>query len=164
VLQVGTSENKNIDRVIDALTGLDATLVIVGKLDDRHREKIRRAGIAFESFEGISRQQLIDEYERADILIFASLYEGFGMPIVEAQAVGRPVITSNVCSMPEVADGAALMVDPKNTAEIRNAICELSANADLRNSLVARGFKNARRFSASAIAEKYAALYREIAA
>ena len=77
--------------------------------------------------------------------------------------MGRPVVTSRVWSMPEVAGGAAEMVDPSDVAGIRAGVERVIGDAAYRRDLVERGFANAARFSAAAVAERYAALYREIA-
>lgn len=163
VLQVGTTTNKNVTRVIEALTGLDVKLVLIGRLSPEQGEVLRRSGLPFENHAAIGREALVEQYRRADIVMFASLYEGFGMPIVEAQAVGRAVITSNRCSMPEAAGQGAILVDPEERDAIRQAVITLCHNNDLRKNLISRGLTNAQRFRPGRIAEDYAALYRELA-
>jgi glycosyltransferase involved in cell wall biosynthesis len=100
----------------------------------------------------------------SDILFFASTFEGFGMPILEAQAIGRVVVTSNILSMPEVGGNAALYVDPYSIEQIRDAICILKNDKILRNSLIDKGFENIKRFNPDTIAFQYEALYQEIIA
>lgn len=163
VLQVGTIANKNVVRVIEALRGLDIELVLIGHLTPEHRAALARSGVAFENHAAIDRAALLDQYRRADIVMFASLYEGFGMPIVEAQAVGRAVVTSDRCSMPEAAGDGALLVDPEDPAAIRQAVMDLCDDADLRGRLIAAGAMNVERFRPERIAADYAALYRELA-
>lgn len=163
VLQVGTSENKNLPRVIEALAGLPVTLVVVGELPQALAELAARLGVQLENHVNLPRQALLEQYRRADLIMFASLYEGFGMPVVEAHAIGRPVITSNRCSMPEAAGGAALLVDPEDTDAIRSAVERLRTDAALRTELVECGLQNAERYRPSAIAGEYAALYRSLA-
>jgi glycosyltransferase involved in cell wall biosynthesis len=85
------------------------------------------------------------------------------LPIVEGQAVGRPVVTSNCSSMAEVAGDSACLVDPLDVASIRAGVARVCGDADYRAELVRRGFENVKRFSARAVAEQYAALYREVA-
>lgn len=164
VLQVGTLPNKNVGRVIEALAGLDLCLVIVGVLSDAHREALELAGLEYENHVGLSREALRAQYEACDLLIFASTYEGFGLPIVEAQAVGRPVVTSNVASMPEVSGGAACLVDPLDVASIRQGVQRVIDDSVYRQSLIDQGLCNARRFAAPEVAERYAILYRGLAA
>ncbi|MGQ9768892.1 MAG: glycosyltransferase family 4 protein, partial [Anaerolineae bacterium] len=84
--------------------------------------------------------------------VFPSLYEGFGLPVLEAQACGCPVITSTTSSLPEVAGDAALLVDPTDTAAIANAMQRVADDLTLREALTQRGFANVRRFSWAACA------------
>lgn len=163
ILQIGTKPNKNLERVAAALEGLSCRLVVVGELTPPQEDVLRRHGIAFDNRVGLSREELLAEYVAADLVLFASTYEGFGLPIVEAQAVGRPVVTSNLSSMPEVAGEGACLVDPFEAASIRAGVDRVIADEPYRQGLVDRGFANAARFSAAAVAERYAALYREIA-
>lgn len=163
ILQIGTTENKNLPRVVAALAGLPATLVVIGNLPADIVALLEAKGIAYENHVGLSRDALLAQYRHADIVMFASLYEGFGMPIIEAQAIGRPVITSNRCSMPEAAGRAALLIDPENVDAIRAAILRLTHDEELRHKLITDGYRNAARFRPDKIAANYAALYREVA-
>ena len=104
-----------------------------------------------------------DEYRNADMLLFVSTYEGFGLPIVEANAVGRPVVTSQISSMPEVAADAACLVDPYDVASIRHGVQRVIENAAYRNELIQRGYVNAMRFSQEVVAARYAEVYRDVA-
>ena len=122
ILQVGTKKNKNIERVAEALRGICCKLVIVGKLTYDQLAVLKKNGIDYESHVGIARSALLELYQNSDILMFCSLYEGFGLPILEAHAIGRPVITSNIYSMPEVAGGAACIVNPYSCEDIRNGV------------------------------------------
>lgn len=163
ILQVGTKPNKNLERVAEALAGLSCTLVIVGKLTARQEAVLARHRITIENHVGLSRQQLLDQYVQADLLMFASTYEGFGLPIVEANAVGRPVITSNLSPMPEVAGDSALFVNPFDVHSIRQGVITLMADAGHRDRLVSAGLRNVDRFSSQRVAEQYASVYRGIA-
>ena len=96
------------------------------------------------------------------MVAFVSTFEGFGMPIVEAQRVGRAVLTSTVASMPEVAGGAACLVDPFDPLAIRAGVLRILGDADYRRRLVEQGFENAKRFEPQVIADTYAQIYREI--
>jgi glycosyltransferase involved in cell wall biosynthesis len=96
------------------------------------------------------------------MVVFASLYEGFGLPILEAQAIGRPVITSNFGAMREAAGDGALLVDPYSVDEIRAAILRIKNEPALREELVCKGRENAERFRAPVVAARYAELYRQI--
>ena len=95
----------------------------------------------------LPRNQLVSYYKNAICLMFPSLYEGFGLPILEAMSCGTPVITSNVSSMKEVAGSAALLVNPYDTCAISDAMNRLLRDEPLRRSLINKGFKRATEFS-----------------
>lgn len=100
-------------------------------------------------------------YAGAKIFVFPSLYEGFGLPILEAMAKGVPVITGNGSSMPEVAGGAALLVDPKKTTEIFSAMLKILTNKKLAVELSKKGRKRARQFSWTKTAKQTLAVYKK---
>ena len=163
VLQVGTKSNKNLERLAQALRGLPCDLRVVGRLKPGQRAALAANDVTYSETHDLTREGMIAEYARADIVALASTYEGFGMPILEGQAVGRPVLTSSVASMPEVAGGAAWLVDPYDVDAIRAGLRGLLENGGLRARLVDAGFRNIRRFTPEIVAGQYARLYREIA-
>ena len=110
----------------------------------------------------LTEEAVYQEYVKCDILSFVSLLEGFGMPILEANATGRVVITGNSSSMPEVAGDGALLVDTSNTAEIKEGFLQLINDSALRNELIEKGFKNVRRFSIDNIIKQHELLYKEV--
>jgi len=162
ILQIGTKENKNLQRVSKALHGIQCKLVIVGDLSKEQRLDLGNGEIDFENHVGLNRVELVSQYQQADIVMFASLYEGFGMPILEANAVGRVVVLSRLFSMPEVGGDSACYVDPYVVADIRDAVVRISRDVEYRNRLIGRGFKNVGRFFPKVIAAKYANVYREV--
>ncbi|MGN6554961.1 MAG: glycosyltransferase family 4 protein [Verrucomicrobiota bacterium] len=164
VLQVGTAWNKNVERVAAALRGTPCRLEIVGEMSPAQRQAVASTGIEWRELGALSDAELVGAYRRCDLVIFASLYEGFGLPILEAQATGRPVITSNRSSMPEAAGDGSLMVNPESIESIRAALCSVIQQAGLRCRLVDQGFVNVKRFQPEEVAARYAALYREISA
>ncbi len=84
---------------------------------------------------------------KAGIFLFPSFYEGFGLPILEAQIAGIPVVTSNISSMPEIAGSSAILVDPNKPEEIAEAAFKLISDEILKNDIIKRGFENVKRFS-----------------
>lgn len=101
-------------------------------------------------------------YQSCDLVCFVSTYEGFGMPILEAQAVGRPVLTSDISPMREVAGEGAFKVDPFDVDSIRTGLERLIGDGGLREDLIREGFRNVKGYSAESVAAQYAALYREV--
>lgn len=159
ILHVGMAPNKNFARHVEAISGLSCELHIVGKLTEDHVRLLEKYRIRYKAEHNISQADMQRAYAECDILLFASTLEGFGMPILEAQAVGRPVVTSNVSSMPEVAGDGACLVDPLSVESIRAGIVRIFSEPDYRATLVEAGFRNARRYSAEAVACQYEALY-----
>ena len=163
ILQLGSAPNKNIPRLIEALRGLACRLEIVGAPAPEYEELLKQSGLSYRYSSGLSAAEVLRKYEEADIITLVSTYEGFGMPILEAQAVGRPVITGNLYSMPEVAGDAACIVDPFDVAAIRAGFCKIIDDAAYRNQLINKGFENVKRYDPDLIAGQYLALYQEIA-
>ncbi|MBI4040834.1 MAG: glycosyltransferase family 4 protein [Deltaproteobacteria bacterium] len=109
----------------------------------------------------VSNDALRVLYSTASIFVYPSLYEGFGLPVVEAMACGAPVITSGVSSLPEVSGDAALLIDPKKTDEIYEALKRLFENENLRNQLRVKSLKQSQKFSWFKTAQETLALYQE---
>jgi glycosyltransferase involved in cell wall biosynthesis len=163
ILQVGTAPNKNIPNLIEAIKGLSCILHIVGKRNPLYEELLRKNQVKYVYESNLSNEEIIDRYEKADIISLVSTYEGFGMPILEAQAVGRPVITSNLYSMPEVAGDSAVIVDPHDIAAIRKGIERIIQDDSFREDRIRRGLENIKRFDPDVIANQYYNLYKKIA-
>jgi glycosyltransferase involved in cell wall biosynthesis len=157
VLAVGTIEpRKNLRRVADAARGAGVELRVVGAPgwgDVRTGD----AGVRFLGF--VPDDELARLYRGALCVAYASLYEGFGIPVLEALACGAPVVTSAGTAMAEVADGAAVLVDPHDTEAIGAGIREAIAR---RDELAVLGPERARHFTWRASAEATAAVYREV--
>jgi glycosyltransferase involved in cell wall biosynthesis len=163
ILQVGTSENKNLPRLIEALTGINCTLHILGNTNSTHLTALRNRRVRFRYWNSLPLEDVVRLYRDADIVAFPSTYEGFGMPILEGQAIGRAVITSNVFSMPEVAGDGACLVDPFDVASIRQGVQRVISDEAYRRHIVSRGFVNVKRFQPQGIAFQYLDLYRGVA-
>ena len=162
LLQVGTAYNKNLEGLIQAIEGMEVRLLILGKLSTHQLELLKAKEIDYENAFNLEYNEVVAYYKRADIVCFATFYEGFGLPILEAQKIGRAVITSNRCAMPETAGAGALLIDPENPDDYREAICSLIQNEERRKSLIEAGLKNVERFEGTAVSQRYYDLYRKL--
>lgn len=161
LLHIGTKENKNLERLIEAVKNINCHLSIVGKLKEKHVELLKKNKINYSNCFNIPDEEMVQQYEQADILAFASIFEGFGLPIVEAQSVGRPVLTANISSMPFVAGDAACLVDPYSVEEIKNGLIKIIEEDGYREDLIKKGFENVKRFDPKTIAAQYAEIYKK---
>lgn len=172
VLYVGINKpHKNLVRLVEAWgqvaksMGRDCYLVIAGHEDPRYPQACERAaalGLDSVVFLGaVAEKDLPALYSSADLFVFPSLYEGFGLPVIEAMACGVPVACSNVSSLPEVAGDAALLFDPTSPEAIAMTIQQALKDADLRNQLRQRGILQASRFSWERTARLTLAAYRQ---
>ncbi|MBS1252871.1 MAG: Mannosylfructose-phosphate synthase [Anaerolineales bacterium] len=141
-------------------------LVIAGREDPRYPEaRTRAAELALERviFLGqVAETDLPALYSGADLFVFPSLYEGFGLPVIEAMACGAPVACSNTSSLPEVAGDAAVYFDPINEDDIAESIRRALGDADLRESLSARSLEQAAKFSWERTAQLTLEAYRAV--
>ena len=163
ILHIGTAENKNLKRIIPALKNINCTLVIIGKVGEDIKQLIAENNIKLELFDRrLSDEEVRQEYYKCDILSLVSTLEGFGMPIVEANVVGRVAITGNITSMPEVAGNAAHIVNSFDKTAIHEGFKKIIDDDEYRNTLIKNGYENAKRFSVKTIAGQYADIYREL--
>jgi glycosyltransferase involved in cell wall biosynthesis len=164
LLHLGTIQpRKNLVRLVDAFLGtaIEHQLVLAGKpgwlsepiishiegLEAADRKRIRAPGY-------IAPQDASALISAAGALVFPSLYEGFGFPLIEANACGTPVLASNSSSLPEIAGEAALLVDPLDEQAIRDGITQIVNDESMRHRLVQAGLNNSRRFSWETAAEQ----------
>lgn len=166
VLFVGALQTrKNLLRLIEAFEALppDWRLVLAGAPSGYGADAVlERVHARIDVTGYISARQLGELYARASIFAFPSLDEGFGIPVLEAMANGVPVVTSNRSALPEVAGDAALLVDPRSSADIAAALTRLASDAGLRRQLASRGLERARMFTwEKAVAATYS-IYREL--
>jgi glycosyltransferase involved in cell wall biosynthesis len=162
ILQIGSGNNKNIYRLIEAIKGEDFSLLLIRRNDEKLKSKLEEYKIKYEWLSDLSRSDIYKCYKKSDIVFFASEYEGFGVPILEANSVGRSIITSNLASMPEVAGDSAILVNPYSVSEIKNALFLLKLNKNVRNDLINKGFHNLKRYDPKKIAGMYQNIYDEI--
>lgn len=163
ILAIGSTSNKNIERLIESVNRLSKIkLIIIGTLSKESLDNLEKLNIHFENFENLKREDLCKKYLIADVLFFASIHEGFGLPILEAQSIGLPIITSNVSSMPFVAGEGATYVNPYSIEEITNAILLIKNNSLIKNDLIEKGFNNVKKFSNEKFINNYQAIYNEL--
>ncbi len=171
--------HKNVVRTIEAFSALktelekegqfpDLKLIIIGDDLSSHpdlRRTVIRSGVQndvrFLGFVPIEVLRIF--YDVAKVFVFPSLYEGFGLPPLEAMAHGTPVVTSNTSSLPEVAGNAAVMVNPENVFEIRRALQKALLDPALRVRMKQRGYEQAQRFSWTISVARILEIYREVA-
>lgn len=145
----GIGERRNLKRVKEACSGIN--LVITGQ-----------------TLPWLSGEELGMLYASTEALIYPSLYEGFGLPILDAQACGCPVVTSNVSAMPEIAGEGAILVDPYSTGDIIRGIREIGLaslrgrSGGIREELIKKGFENLKRFSWKKAADETTEVYRRL--
>lgn len=156
-LCVGTSDNKNLSRMFRAVQAFSCIVIVVGN-GPRGSQNFGNAEVRWT--QSIGDECIQELYRTADLLLFASTYEGFGLPIVEAQSQGCLVITSDQEPMRWVAGEAALLVDPLDESSIRDAVSLLMVDGAKRSELRAKGYRNVARFSRSNCSEKYRDVYR----
>lgn len=162
ILHIGTKANKNLERVIEALKGIACRLVIVGKLTDEQQACLEASGIEHTVLCNLAYEQIVKLYEECDIVSFPSLYEGFGMPLIEGNAVGRPVVAGDIPILRHVGEQSACYVNPYSVSAIREGFKRLIDDAAYRDMLCTKGMENVKRFSTPAIAEKYNKVIAEL--
>lgn len=160
ILQVGATDNKNVDRLVAAIRGIDCELWILGNLTRLKRRLLDRSGVIVRNLHDLSETEVIGAYQACDLVVFASTSEGFGLPILEAQAVGRPVVTSDLEPMCGVAGGGACLVNPYDVDSIRMGVQRVIEDDEFRDAIVKWGFRNVEAYSPGAISARYADLYR----
>lgn len=159
LLFFGITPNKNLIRTIEALRGLDVHLSIVGRPGSDILSRLVAAGLSYDISHGLTDEEVALKYAESDIVLFPSLYEGFGLPIIEGFASGRPVITSDRAPMRDVAGDAACLVDPEDTHSIRQGVARLCTDTDYREGLVRKGLERVERYRPGRIASEYAKVY-----
>lgn len=162
ILQVGTSSHKNVSRVISAIKNIKCKLVLIGRLSSEIIIQLKNNNIIYDNYVGLSYDRLIEEYINCDIVMFVSLREGFGVPIIEAQAIGRPIITSNIDPMRRIAGGGAFLADPMSIDSINKAILSVINDEGRRKMILNKAKDNIHIYSVQSIAKLYYQLYLDV--
>jgi len=163
-------QNKKVQENFRKKYGLPEkyVLAIGGVGERRNLEMIKQASkdyhlvIAGKTIPILETQELESLYASAQVLLYASLYEGFGLPILDSFACGVPVITSNVSSMPEIGGEAAIYVNPKNVSEIAEKLKMVMEDQDLREDLIKKGLGQVKKFSWEKAAKETVEVYRRL--
>ena len=174
ILFVGNiSPRKNILALLQAFNklkkrGIKHKLVIAGKKDQRYEQVLKTLNelnlggeVIFTGY--VPEEDLPKLYNAADLFVYPSLYEGFGLPILEAMACGTPVVASNVSSLPEVAGDAGLLVNPQDVDALTNAMYKVLTDDKLKESLIDKGLERAKFFSWEKTARETLEVYKEVA-
>jgi glycosyltransferase involved in cell wall biosynthesis len=176
VLYLGSIRpHKNVDRLIKAFSILvsqlntECQLIIAGEKDKNLlilRNLVDQLGLSNKTIflNHVPEGELLLLMNAADIFVFPSLYEGFGLPPLEAMACGTPVVASNTASIPEVVGEAAILVNPKNEQEIASAMLRLLIDDSLRQELIREGFQRIRLFSWENTAKETIGVYQTVMA
>jgi glycosyltransferase involved in cell wall biosynthesis len=172
ILSVGVLQpRKNLPRLVEAYgriaKEIPQHLVLVGKEGwafEALRRRVAQSGVASRiHFTGyVADADLPPLYAAADLFVYPSLYEGFGLPPLEAMACGTPVVTSNTTSLPEVVGSAAVTVEPTDTAALAAAVAEVLSSTEKRAELIERGFARVRQFSWERTARETVGVYESL--
>ena len=165
-------DHKNVTGLIKAFGELrkqdqDIDLVITGKEDPYYpevKELPKQLGVEkFVRLVGfVSEQELIDLYNLATLFVFPSLYEGFGLPVLESMACGTPVVASNVSSIPEVCGEACMLFNPEDTNDMANKIQQVLQDKELQEKMIEQGFTNLKKFSWGKMVQETLQVYQKI--
>lgn len=165
---------KNADKLLKAFVRLKNekriphSLVIVGRDPKGETEKLKKIAEREQLSEqvifagALPHNEIAAVYENADVFIYPSCVESFGLPVLEAMACGTPVIASNRMSVPEISGDAALMVDPDNVREMSEAIYRVISDEKLRETLVKKGYERVRKFTWEKTAQETLEVFREV--
>jgi len=162
---------KNLGALVRAFSrvseGVNCCLVIAGEEDERYPETtglVKELGlekrVVFTGY--LEEEALIDLYRTASLFVLPSLYEGFGLPVLEAFACGVPVITSNRASLPEVAGDAAILIDPEDIDALTRGMTDVLGSEHLRNEFIGKGLRRAKQFSWEKTARETLRVYEEV--
>tara|TARA_B100001027_G_scaffold215519_1_gene189654 strand:- start:1361 stop:2371 length:1011 start_codon:yes stop_codon:yes gene_type:complete len=162
ILIIGTTKNKNLDRILISIKDIKMTVIIIGKINFYQTRFLIENKIEYKNYVNISEAKLINCYNQAKILLFPSLYEGFGLPILEAQRMCVPVITSNISPMKEISNNSSILVNPRDVNDIKKKLIRLSDDNKLRKKIIKKGYNNSLSYGPNHSKEKYFEIYKKI--
>ncbi len=162
ILHIGTKENKNLNRLVISLKGVKCRLDVIGRLNDKQQFLLDESGIKYNNRWNLTDAEIVEAYRNCDIVAFVSLYEGFGMPIIEAQSSGRAVVTSNIEPMLSIAGSNAVIADPYDIKSIKSCFVKLINDPQYYQSTIQSGLDNVVQYKVESIAAKYLELYNEL--
>lgn len=166
------SPRKNLINVLEAFSqikdNIEHNIFLTGAAawkDKKIKKAISKNGLngRVKKLGYLTNKELIAMYSMADCLLYPSIYEGFGLPILEAQACGCPVITSNTSACPETAGEGARLVDPHNVEDVKKAMLEIADSEETRQELIENGYENCKRFSWKKSAEQLLGVFEAVA-
>ncbi len=164
VLFIGTKPNKNLDRAIHSLKGIKCELEIIGRLAPEQVNALQQSGIKYHNLVNITDQELAERYINCDLVLYPSVYEGFGLPLLEAQQAGRPIVASDISPLKDVAGKGACLVNPYNANSIREGILKVINNDGYRKEIVENGLQNIKHYMPEIVAAQYIELYKKLQA
>lgn len=163
IFHMGTAKNKNLETTLKAVSKIKCKLCVLKPMTELQKQTANSLHLDYENKYDLTNQEVYEEYKKADIILFPSLYEGLGMPVLEGQSIGRPVITTNRDPMKWIAgkEGALLLNDPLDEEEMVKAIRQIVDNEELRDSLVRNGRNNIKRFALDNAIKAYIDIYNK---
>ncbi|MDO4727722.1 MAG: glycosyltransferase family 1 protein [Bacteroidota bacterium] len=168
ILNVGTlEERKNALNIVKAIKEVNTSLVLVGKKTSYYQKIEEYIGNhqmqdKVLCLSEVNMEELAMIYQMADVFVYPSVFEGFGIPIIEALYSKTPVITTGSGVFPEAGGKDSIYVNPQDVLELKNAICQLIDNPKLRGVIAQKGFEFVQRFNDDVIAQKYNLLYEKL--
>lgn len=159
ILHIGTGPRKNLESLILAIRDLPIQLIIVGMISEPQKQLLIENNINYTNYYDICFPKIVELYNSCDIVSFPSFYEGFGLPIIEANVMNKPVIGSSIPIIHEIGADAVYYIDPYNPLSIKLAVMELMNNQEVYNRFIRLGSINSARFNSVNIDIGYAELY-----